>query len=71
LTEGVVRDLFRPFGELEECRVLLDKGVAYITFADDSNALDAKEALDGKPIGGISRGEGLNVQYAKPRPERR
>lgn len=62
-----VAGLFAPYGTVEECRMLQEKGVAYVTFAHTDQAKRAKEAMDGRSIPGVSRGEGLNVQFAKPR----
>jgi len=62
-----VAAIFEPFGEVEEVKYLEDKGVAYVTYRDEGSAQQACEGLNGQEISGISRGEGLNVQFAKQR----
>jgi RNA recognition motif-containing protein len=62
-----VAPIFEQFGQIEECKVLEDKGVAYITFSSPSNAANAVQKLEGASIPGVSRGAGLNVQFSKPR----
>mmetsp|Transcript_38871 Transcript_38871/g.61431 ORF Transcript_38871/g.61431 Transcript_38871/m.61431 type:complete len:507 (+) Transcript_38871:56-1576(+) len=71
ITRGVRRQdiiaLFEPFGRIDDCNYLEEKGVAYITFGDSESATSAVNSLHLSPVQGISRGAGLNVQLAKPR----
>lgn len=59
--------IFEPYGQVEDIKYLEDKGIAYVTYVKEDDAKYACEDLNGKAISGISRGEGLNVQFAKPR----
>lgn len=62
-----VRFLFEPFGDIQACRHIADKGMAYITYFQAVDAEAAVAALDGKVEHGVSRGEGgLKVQIAAP-----
>lgn len=59
---------FEPYGDVEDVKYLEDKGVAYVTYREESAAKRACEALNGQDFPGISRGAGgLNVQFAKVR----
>jgi len=66
VSQEEIEELFREFGRIESCHVLEDKGVAYVTFDRESEARRAIKALDGVS-NHMSRGEGLNVQFAKKR----
>jgi len=61
-----VEGIFAPYGRIEEFRYLEDKGVAYVTFSSRAAANRAVKELQGAHVSGVSRGEGLNVQFAKP-----
>ncbi len=56
-TPDGLRELFAAFGEVVETRLVtqratgLCRGFAYVTLADESAALAAKEALDGRAYG--------------------
>jgi len=75
LTQDDVRDLFAPFGELEDVRLITDretwrsKWIAFVKFVDEEDAQKAIEELNEKEIDGRP----LKVDVAKPRvprPER-
>ncbi|KAH8101233.1 hypothetical protein BXZ70DRAFT_935079 [Cristinia sonorae] len=57
-TDEELMTLFKPFGEVSQVHIPLDplaktpKGVAYVTFADPTNAVAAYEALDKKSFQG-------------------
>jgi len=59
--------LFEPFGQVESIRVLEEKGVAYVQFAEFEAANAALVALNGKHVPGISREQGLNLTFSKRR----
>jgi len=62
-----VRFLFEPFGDIQACRHIADKSMAYITFFQAADAEAAVEGLNGKVEPRISRGEGgLKVAIAAP-----
>lgn len=63
--EDRIQDLFKPFGSIKECRVLTDKAVAYVTFDDEDAAAAAIKELNGADVSGLSRADGLNIQYSK------
>lgn len=67
IAQAKLVDLFSRFGDITQTKYLEDKGVAYIGFETTEEADRARKALDGKEVEGISRGEGLNVQFAKKR----
>ncbi|TCD61352.1 Multiple RNA-binding domain-containing protein 1 [Steccherinum ochraceum] len=57
-TDEELMSLFKPFGEVSQVHIPLDattkapKGVAYVSFADPTNAVAAYEALDKKSFQG-------------------
>mmetsp|Transcript_24293 Transcript_24293/g.46658 ORF Transcript_24293/g.46658 Transcript_24293/m.46658 type:complete len:261 (-) Transcript_24293:235-1017(-) len=59
--------LFEPFGQIESLRWLEDKGVAYVQYSDFPAANSAQKALNGKRMPGISREQGLNVNFSRMR----
>lgn len=59
--------LFEPFGQIESLRWLEDKGVAYVQYADFGAANAALTTLGGKHIPGISRDQGLNINFSRMR----
>ena len=71
VTEEALRDLFTPFGEVQQVRIMTDRdtgrprGFAFVEMADDDST-KAIAALNGKDFGGRA----LNVNEARPRPER-
>ena len=70
-TEEALRDLFSPFGEVQQVRVITDRdtrkprGFAFVEMAEDA-ASKAIAALNGKDFGG----QALTINEARPRPER-
>jgi len=67
ISEDKIVEVFRAFGRVEDCRLLHDKGIAYVTFVDADDAFAARRGLNGAIITGISRNDGLNVQHARRR----
>src|SRR5712691_2320465 len=71
-TEGDLRGLFEPFGEIVRVQVMTDRdtgrsrGFGFVEMADDESAAKAIEALNGKELDGRA----LNVNEARPKPER-
>lgn len=57
-----LRDVLRRFGELEDIRVLprRELAIAYVTFASEAAAHDARKALDGVTFSGRR----LRVEFA-------
>ncbi len=71
-TEGALRAIFEPYGEITSINIITDRdtgrprGFGFVELADDEKAAKAITELDGKELGGRA----LNVNEAKPRPER-
>jgi cold-inducible RNA-binding protein len=71
-TEDALRDLFAPFGEVQQVRIMTDRdtgksrGFAFVEMAQDDDAAKAIASLAGKDFGGRP----LTVNEARPRPER-
>ena len=71
-TEDALRDLFGPFGEVGEIRIITDRDTgkirvfAFVEMAQDEDATKAVDGLNGKDFGGRA----LTVNEARPRPER-
>ena len=71
-TESDLRALFEPFGEISRVQVMTDRetgrsrGFGFVEMADDDAAAKAIAALNGKEI----EGRALNVNEARPKPER-
>ena len=64
-TEDQLRELFEPYGPIEEVRIIGDKGFAFVEIpAENMDA--AIEATNGKEMGGRT----LTVNEARPRTER-
>lgn len=69
--ENQLRELFSPFGEIEDLSMIMDrdtgrpKGFAFITFASQQGAEKALE-LDGNDLGGRP----LKVNMAQDKPAR-
>lgn len=74
VTESQLRDLFEPYGEIEELALIMDrdtgraKGFGFITFAQQQAAEKALE-LDGNDLGG--RPLKVNIATEKGRDDRR
>jgi cold-inducible RNA-binding protein len=71
-TEGDLRALFEPYGEITRIHIVQDRdtgearGFAFVEVADDAEAAKAISALNGKEVAGRA----LKVNEATPRPER-
>ncbi|HUU14727.1 MAG TPA: RNA-binding protein [Terriglobia bacterium] len=71
-TEDALRDLFGPFGEVQQVRIMTDRdtgksrGFAFVEMAQDDDAAKAIGALNGKEF----EGRALTINEARPRPER-
>lgn len=71
-TESELQALFEPFGEVTRVQVMTDRdtgrarGFAFVEMANDEDAAKAIAALNGKEVGGRT----LNVNEARPKPER-
>jgi len=71
-SEEALRDLFAPFGEVQQVRIMTDRdtgksrGFAFVEMAQDDQAAAAIASLNGKEFGGRP----LTINEARPRPER-
>ena len=71
-TEGELRALFEPFGEITRIHIVTDRetgrarGFAFVEMANDEEAAKAIGALNGRDL----NGRALKVNEARPRPER-
>ncbi len=71
-TEGELRSIFEPYGEITSIQVMTDRdtgrprGFAFVELADDGEAAKAITELNGKELDGRA----LNVNDAHPKPER-
>lgn len=71
-TEGALRELFEPFGQITRIHIATDRdtgrsrGIAFVDMANDEDAARAMAALNGKELDGRA----LKVNEARPRPER-
>jgi RNA recognition motif-containing protein len=71
-TESDLTALFEPFGEITRVQVMTDRdtgrsrGFAFVEMANDEDAAKAITALNGKEVDGRA----LNVNEARPKPER-
>jgi cold-inducible RNA-binding protein len=71
-TEGDLRTLFEPFGDVERIAMINDRetgrprGFAFVEMADDREAASAIADLNGREVAGRS----LRVNEATPRLER-
>ena len=71
-SEAELRALFEPHGKIEQVSVVTDRetgrsrGFAFVEMADAGEAEKAIAALNGKELGGRA----LNVNEARPKPER-
>jgi cold-inducible RNA-binding protein len=69
--DAELRDLFAPYGEPESAKVITDrdtgrsKGFGFVEFADNAQATEAMNALNGKEV----NGRALTVNEARPRNE--
>ncbi len=71
-TEGELRSIFQPYGEITSINVITDRdtgrprGFAFVELTDDGEAAKAITELNGKEVDGRA----LNVNEANPKPER-
>lgn len=71
-TEDGLRDLFSPFGEVQQVRIMTDRdtgksrGFAFVEMAQNEDAAKAIAALNGKEF----EGRPLTINEARPKPER-
>ncbi len=71
-TEHELRAIFEPYGEITRINIVTDRdtgrarGFAFVELTDDGEAAKAITELNGKELDGRA----LNVNEAKPRPER-
>ncbi len=71
-TEDDLRDLFSPFGEVQQVKIMTDRdtaksrGFAFVEMAQNEDAAKAIAALNGKEL----HGRALSVNEARPKPER-
>ncbi len=71
-TEDAVRALFEPFGTVERVNIMTDRetgrsrGFAFVEMANAADADRAIASLNGKAL----NGRPLNINEARPRPER-
>jgi RNA recognition motif-containing protein len=71
-TEDQVRALFEPFGTVQRVNIMTDRdtgrsrGFAFVEMSSDAEADRAIQSLNGKQLGGRT----LNINEARPRPER-
>jgi RNA recognition motif-containing protein len=71
-TESELEELLRAFGNAESVRIVTDnvsgrsKGFGFAEFRDEKEAQAAIAGLNGKEV----RGRTLNVNEARPKPER-
>jgi cold-inducible RNA-binding protein len=71
-TETDLRSLFEPFGEIQRLQIITDRdtgqsrGFAFVEMAEDDEAINAMNDLNGKEVGGRV----LNVSEARPKPDR-
>jgi cold-inducible RNA-binding protein len=70
-TEGELRDLFTPFGQVTRVHMAMDRetgrarGFAFVEMPNDEEAAKAMAGLDGKEVGGRN----LKVNEARPKGE--
>ena len=73
LTEDELRQAFEAHGAVDSARIITDretgrsKGFGFVEMPNDDEARAAIDALAGTELGGRN----LNVNEARPRPERR
>ena len=71
-TESELRSIFEPYGEITSIKFITDletgrpRGFGFVELADDEKAAKAITELNGKELDGRA----LNVNEARPKPER-
>jgi len=72
VSEEQLADHFSGFGEIEECKIIMDRmtgrsrGFGFVTIEDEAAGNAAIEALNGKELDGRP----LNVNVARPKAPR-
>lgn len=72
VTEDEVRGMFEPYGAVDRVNIMTDRetgrsrGFAFVEMSNEAEADRAITALNGKSLGGRA----LNINEARPRPER-
>jgi RNA recognition motif-containing protein len=72
ITEDEVRAMFEQFGAVDRVAIMTDRdtgrsrGFAFVEMSNEAEADRAITALNGKSVGGRA----LNINEARPRPER-
>ena len=61
-SEPDVKELFAPFGNIIQCRIVGNRGVAFVLYDLHEQAIAAIEAMDGKVLPGAV--DALNVKFA-------
>ncbi len=61
-SENDIRELFSPFGAIIQCRIVGNRGVAFVLYDLHEQAIAAIEAMNGKILPGAN--EGLSVKFA-------
>ncbi len=73
LSEDELRNAFEEFGAVDSARIITDrdsgraKGFGFVEMPNDGEAKAAIDALNGTELGGRN----MNVNEARPRPDRR
>jgi len=73
LSENELRQAFEEYGEVSSVKIITDRytgrsrGFGFVEMPDDEQAKNAIDGLNGKEL----KGRQLNVNEARPRPERR
>lgn len=72
VTDDDLREMFEAYGEVSRASVISDretgrsKGFGFVEMANDDEGKSAIDALNGKDL----EGRAINVNEARPRPER-
>jgi RNA recognition motif-containing protein len=71
VTQAELRRLFEVYGQVAQIHIIMDRdtGLPRYAFVEMTNDADAEKAIK-ELNGSILRGHTLNVEYARPRPER-
>jgi RNA recognition motif-containing protein len=71
VTQAELRRLFEAYGQVAQIHIIVDRdtGLPRYAFVEMTNDADAEKAIK-ELNGSILRGHALNVEYARPRPER-
>jgi RNA recognition motif-containing protein len=71
VTQAELRRLFEAYGQVAQIHIIVDRDTrlpryAFVEMTNDADAEKAIKELNGSILRGLS----LNVEYARPRPER-